>query len=91
MPVNEIRESLADIQHEIWAHWMNYQFSKCIENEDGSLTIPANLVVRWRGQADTFYDQLTELEKDSDREQADKILDVLSDALSGYSPTPASE
>jgi hypothetical protein len=73
----EIREQLSDVQHDIWAHWMRYQFSVCTQNPDGSLTIPAASVKHWQRQIDTPYSDLTEKEKDSDREQADKILAVL--------------
>ncbi len=68
------RERLAALQHDIWAHWIRYQFSCCIKNEDGSLTIPADKVERWTRQKDTAYMHLTEREKESDREQADKVI-----------------
>lgn len=71
------REALADISHDIWVHWMRWQFSVCTRNDDGSLTIPADKVERWQRQIDTPYAELSEREKDSDREQADKILGVL--------------
>ena len=69
-----IRERLADVQHAIWAHWMRYLFSVSIENHDGAVTIPADKVARWKRQINTEYTNLTEREKDSDREQADKVL-----------------
>lgn len=53
--MNRLREALADVQHAIWAHWMKYQFSVCIKNEDGSLTIPAEKVERWTRQMNTDY------------------------------------
>lgn len=55
---------------------MRWMFGVGKFNEDGSWTMPAVLVVRWQSQMETIYDQLTEREKDSDREQADKILAV---------------
>lgn len=73
----ELREMLAAKQHEIWAHWMKYQFSRCIQNEDGSLTIPADSVERWHRQIYTDYADLTELEKESDRHQVDKFIDLV--------------
>lgn len=76
MPDNELREALAAVSHEIWASWTRWQFSVCTPNADGSLTIPAALVERWTRQMNTPYAELTEREKDSDREQADKILNV---------------
>lgn len=72
------REDIAEISHEIWSHWMRYQFQCCTENKDGSLTIPADRVKRWTKQMNTTYNNLSEKEKDSDREQADKIIQVIS-------------
>ena len=74
---NSLREALAEVSHEIWAHWMRYLFSKCHKLENGDQAIPYGSVVRWTLQAETPYADLTEREKDSDREQADKILLVL--------------
>lgn len=45
-------------------------FSKCIEHDDGSLTIPAEYVQRWRRQIATVYVDLPESEKASDRKEA---------------------
>ena len=70
-------EALADIQHEIWAHWTKYQFSVCTRNEDGSITIPADKVERWERQAQTPYSELTEKEKESDREQVRKFSHLI--------------
>ncbi len=72
-----LREELADVQHAIWSHWMAYQFSVCQHNEDGSVTIPADKVERWVRQQVTTYSALTDKERESDREQADKVLKVL--------------
>ena len=74
---DELRERIADVQHGIWAHWMRYQFGMCQRNEDGSLTIPADKVKRWERQTGALYGELTEREKESDRDQADKVLAVL--------------
>lgn len=73
-----IREALAKLAHDgIWSTWMRYMFSRCIRNEDGSMTIPVFFVERWHQQIATPYDDLPEEMKPSDREQADKILAVL--------------
>jgi len=82
-----IRENLAAVQHEIWAHWMRYMFTQghffqtlTGENVDKVVEtwgMPADKVIRWQRQMNTLYSDLTETEKDSDREQADKILAVL--------------
>lgn len=76
---SKLREALADIQHAIWAHWMRYLFSVSIANPDGSVTIPADKVSRWMRQLNTPYDELTFREQESDRRQADKVLQVIHD------------
>lgn len=58
----------AERQHQIWAHWMDYQFSLCEEQTDGSLVIPAEKVARWKRQLATSYDELSETERESDRQ-----------------------
>lgn len=70
-------EALAAEQHKIWAHWMEYQFSCGTFEADGSWTMPAHKVERWQRQLNTPYEELTEKEKESDRDQALKILAVL--------------
>lgn len=80
-----VREALADVQHEIWSHWMRYFFTKCQnrqpwlgEGDEGTYTVfPISLANRWTRQMNTPYAELSEQEKNSDREQADKILAVL--------------
>lgn len=76
--IRELYELLASVQHQIWASWMTYLFSKCEQKEEG-LLIPQNLVDRWQGQIDRGYDELTEKEKDSDREQVDKFWQIIGD------------
>lgn len=65
----KLLEPLAEMEHERWAHWQRYLHSKCSRNDDGSLTIPNELVMRWERQIKTPYHNLTEAEKESDREQ----------------------
>ena len=73
----KLREELSHWQHEIWACWMKYQFELCKENEDGSMVIPKEKVDRWKRQIETPYSKLSESEKDSDREQVDKFIDLI--------------
>lgn len=75
--IDIVRERLAANQHDIWSHWMKYQLSVCIQNPDGSVTIPVDKVERWKRQTETKYFQLPESEKESDRHQADKVLGAL--------------
>ena len=72
-------EKLADLQHEIWSHWMKYLFVVSIQNEDGSVTIPAEKVIRWKRQMNTAYADLSEKEQKSDIEQAVKVINLISE------------
>jgi len=67
-------EGIADTQHAIWSHWMKYLFSVSEERSDGAVVIPKELAKRWKKQLKTEYAKLSEDEKDSDREQALKVL-----------------
>jgi hypothetical protein len=81
MSVNDalysILEQLAHIEHERWSHWQTYMHSKSVRQPDGSLLIPADLVERWERQMTTDYADLTEKEKDGDREQVEKYLPLI--------------
>lgn len=70
-------EQLAHIEHERWSHWQQYMHSKAHRQNDGSLILPADLVERWERQMETPYAELTEEEKESDREQVRKYLPLL--------------
>ena len=74
---DNLRELLADLAHQQWSGWIDYEFSRCDVNEDGSLTIPREWVERWRRQMNTPYSELSEAEKDSDRAEADRVLAIL--------------
>lgn len=74
-------ERLAAIEHERWAHWQRYAHDQCERRDDGSLVIPAELAARWEAQIETPYAELSEQEKDSDREQVRRYLPTVIDAL----------
>jgi uncharacterized protein with von Willebrand factor type A (vWA) domain len=68
------REKLAAAVHESWSGWMDHLFRQCETGPNESVIIPKHFVQRWHRQLNTPYAELTEPEKDSDREQADRIL-----------------
>ena len=68
-------EKMAEIEHTRWSGWQEYLHSKCIKNEDGSLTIPSGYVENLVRLINTPYDKLTEKEKESDRAEAKNSLD----------------
>lgn len=77
MTATPLREQLAAIEHERWADWQRWMHDQCARNDDGSLTIPAELVERWERQIAAPYAELSEREKESDREQVDRYLHLL--------------
>lgn len=74
-------EELSALEHERWSHWQSYMHGKCSKQNDGSLIIPAELVSHWEDQIRTDYSDLTEEEKESDREQVKKYLPTIEEAL----------
>lgn len=73
-----LTEQLAEKEHASWSHWMAYLFKQCAENpEDGSMTIPPALVAQWYRQMGTSYADLTEREKQSDRNRVYHILPLI--------------
>jgi hypothetical protein len=79
--LNNLVEQLAAIEHERWAHWQLYMHSKGQRQSDGSLTFTAEAVSRWEKQAATAFADLTEYEKESDREQVERYLPVIANSL----------
>lgn len=79
--LDDLTEQLASIEHERWAHWQRYMHSKGVRQIDGSLTIPADLVERWEKQIAKPYSELTEAEKESDRDQVRKYLPLIAGAM----------
>ena len=70
-------EKLADIEHIRWSDWQVYLHDQCTFDLDGSLRIPRYLVKRWTQQIQTDYKDLTNREKDSDREQVMRYFDLI--------------
>lgn len=70
-------DRIAAVQHQIWSHWMKYLFEVSVHNEDGSVTIPANKVHRWKRQMNTNFDDLSDEERASDREQAERVITAI--------------
>jgi hypothetical protein len=75
--MSDFIEELADKEHASWGRWMQYLFSKSEGHGDGSITIPASLALRWFRQADTPYAELSEQEKQSDRDEVAHILPII--------------
>jgi hypothetical protein len=89
--IKDKRESLADLEHDQWAHWTSHmlevlspvlELGFAIGPESHPDVVKAReSLERWRRQIDTPYADLSEKEKDSDREWADKVLEGLGNDL----------
>ena len=83
----DLIEALADKEHASWSHWMEYLFSQCQRDEaTGALAIPEPLIWRWQRQIDTPYAELSEREKQSDRDEVARILPLIH-AYAGRKPS----
>jgi hypothetical protein len=74
---DELLEALADSEHARWSRWMEYLFSKCRIEPNEARTIPPELVARWRRQCETPYAKLSEAEKESDRKEARRTIEIM--------------
>ena len=70
-------EELAAIEHERWAHWQRFMHEQGERQPDGSLVLPAELVAKWDRLIETPYAQLTDNERESDREQVRRYLPIV--------------
>lgn len=77
MDMQKLTEELAAKEHESWARWMSYLFSKCEAQPDGSMLIPSELVARWQEEVNTPYTSLPEPQKQSDRKEVFHILPII--------------
>ena len=75
----EMREGLAALAHDMWSGWMRYMFRKSYSSSSGptAATIPGALVERWKRQMNTPYSELSEEEKESDRKEADRMIQII--------------
>ena len=66
MVTSDIIERLAAHEHQQWAHWTRYMLDNLTEEN----------IARWRQQIEMDYQDLSESEKESDREWAWKAIEV---------------
>ena len=78
--VRELREKLAKIEHQRWSDWQKWCHKVLRENcPSPELEV---VLKRWDKQIKTEYKDLTEKEKQSDREQVDRYLPIILEAIS---------
>jgi len=86
--VDDLRERLAELEHEQWALWTKYMLDSLeplldlnrISFYDTSwreFDVAKFKLAGWQRQIATPYAELTEREKDSDREWADRVLAIV--------------
>ena len=73
----ELREQLAAIEHERWADWQKWCHKVLRENNPSPEQ--GDILERWDRQIETPYPELSEKEKDSDREQVDRYWQLVQD------------
>jgi len=66
----DVLEKLAELEHEQWAHWTKYMLNNL--NDEN--------ISHWKEQIKTPYSDLSEKEKDSDREWARKALKIIKES-----------
>lgn len=78
-------EDGANLEHDRWARWQKYMFSKgyIFSTQDsnppelGSFVLRPEFVDRWFRQVDTPYSKLSESEKESDRKETRNYLPLI--------------
>lgn len=68
-PLSELKEKLADLEHYQWATWTEYMINNWTKEN----------IERWERQLRTPYSELSEKEKESDREWADRVLKIVNE------------
>lgn len=76
-------EKLAAIEHRRWSHWQAFMHAQGHRQPDGSLVLPPDLVKKWDRQIATDYAELSEVEKESDREQVRQYFPLIAAACAG--------
>jgi len=83
----EIIEKLADYMHDVWGNWYIVQshndFLLMNEMATANFDLAARNDERWTKQASTLYKDLSEEDKEKDREFARGILELINDGKKG--------
>ena len=81
-----LREGFAALAHEQWSGWMKWMFEEggysTIQADDNGSTVTfwtmkPEKFDRWQRQMNTPYADLPESEKESDRLEADRMIEVM--------------
>jgi hypothetical protein len=84
MTEQELIEQLADKEHASWARWMEYLFSRCTRQQDGSMVISARDADYWQLETLLPYADLPEQIKRSDRKEVAHIMPIIREYVSQF-------
>lgn len=76
-----IHEKLAELGHQRWARWQAYVFSISVRQANGEYAIPEKYVREWQQHIQTAYQDLPEAEKERDRKEALKTIEILAELV----------
>lgn len=82
--LEQLREKLAEIEHERWADWQRWMHTKFVEHSDGKgkfVCLPTEIFSAWQRQLETDYADLSDREKASDMEQVDRYWPLILDLI----------
>jgi hypothetical protein len=71
----KVNEESAEFAHWMWSKWMIWMFENGGEIKDGIWTMKKEKYERWQKQMNTSYKDLSEEEKQSDRDVVQEWLD----------------
>lgn len=77
--IDDLLERTAAREHEKWADYMRYFLGNLLSDQEGRLIIPAAYVKALMTLTDTSYHDLSEDQKENDREEARKTLAVINE------------
>lgn len=79
MSEEELKEKLASIEHDRWADWQKWCHK--VLRENNSFPGKEDILERWDRQIETPYVNLSEKEKQSDRDQVDRYWPLIKEYI----------
>lgn len=73
----DTRERLAEYAHDAWSSYMAYFLKRLDQDNDGNLVIPKAYARNLHSLIATSYSELPEDDRQGDREEADKMLVII--------------
>lgn len=79
----QVIEKLAEIEHERWSDWQKWCHKILRENVFGVDSLE-KVLERWDKQIATPYPELSEAEKQSDRDQVERYLPIINSLIAAH-------